>query len=476
MSNIRIQFYLNNDFKNIEIPHNITVLEYIRNYAGLTGTKLGCGEGDCGTCTVAIGTLKNGQMFYKAINSCLVPAAKMHHKHIVTIEGISNGKHLHPIQTAILENHATQCGFCTPGITMSLFTYFFENNKPEYNSLRLALEGNLCRCTGYQSIKNAATWSINHFSNKNFEYPAYFENIKLKLQNLIGKNINTNTENSNYIIPKTKTELFHYIKNNSNATIIAGGTDLFVQRNLQNVYYDKLIDISEIDEFHNINFENNTITIGSAATLSEIFVNKYIKKHFNILHKTIEIMASKQIRNIATLSGNIANASPVADSVPVLLSAEALLYISSPEGMRKLTLDMFYQGYKQIDLNKNEIIEKIEIPLKSGCIYSFEKSSKRKSVDISTVNSSLSVSVKNSIFKEIHIAFGGIAPTPVTLKNVEQFFLGKQITEKTIIHGAKMAAGEVKPITDMRGGETYRRLLVQNHIIKHFHKLFPEII
>ncbi len=475
ITKLRIQFFLNAEFKDVEIPSNTTALEFIRNHAGLTGTKLGCGEGDCGTCTIAMGQIEEGEMHYKAVNSCLIPAAKMHHKHIVTIEGIADGKQLHPIQTAILENHATQCGFCTPGITLSLFSYFAENKNPDNEGLRLALEGNLCRCTGYRSIKDAADWSMEQFAENRFVYPKYFEAVRQKLSQMVSEEKDA-YKNDAYFIPQSEKAFFDYCEEHTDVRKIAGGTDLMVLRNLRDVVYPQLVDISEIDELRFIHFNNNKLLIGANATLTDLLESKLIEAHFPVLHQAITLMASRQIRNLATLSGNIANASPVADSVPILLVANVRLHLASAKKKRILLLKDFYLGYKKTDIANNEIIEAVEIPLYPELRFSFEKSSKRKAVDISTVNSALSIQVKENIIQKVNIAYGGIAPTPVLLTTVEQYLTGKSLTEENILHAASFASGYVKPITDMRGSESYRKILVKNHLIKHFHKLFPEII
>jgi xanthine dehydrogenase small subunit len=474
MQEIHLQFFLNDKFKDIRIPANTTVLEYLRNIAGLTGTKLGCGEGDCGSCTIAIGELIGDNMVYKAVNSCLIPVAKMHRKHIVTVEGISDGKNLHPIQTAILENHATQCGFCTPGITMSLFGYLSNAENPNGEDMRLALEGNLCRCTGYKSVKLAADFTIDHFKDKDFEFPEYFEDVKQRLQKLV--ETGTAAVSDTYLIPANRKQLVDFLKQSDNFKIISGGTDLFVLRNLKNLKYEKLMDVSAVEEFRAIDFHDGKISIGGSVTLSEIRENGYVKDKFPVLSHAIELMASKQIRNIATIAGNVANASPVADSVPVMLSAGAVLHLLSPDGERKISLNDFYISYKKTALKENEVIEKIVISVNEDKRFSFEKSSKRKAVDISTVNSAIAVEVENEKVKDIKIAYGGIAPVPTRLNKVEKYLSGKTLNEKVISEAAVLAADSVKPITDMRGSELYRKTLVKNHLIKHFHKLFPEII
>ncbi len=475
MSDIHIKFFLNDRFIEASVPFNTTALEFIRNRAGLTGTKLGCGEGDCGTCTVALGKLTNGQMEYKAVNSCLVPVAKLHHKHVVTVEGIADEDELHPVQTAILEEHATQCGFCTPGITMSLFAYLAGNPNPDEKGVRLALEGNLCRCTGYQPIKKASQKSVEYFTGRDFAFPSYFERIKEELKALTD-NEQGGLKNDFYYVPRNEEALLEYLDKNPDAVKIAGGTDLMVHRNLHHTVYPKMADVSEIESLRYIRYENGTLHIGANATLNDVIENKEVKKSFPVLIEALELMASKQIRNLATLSGNIANASPIADTAPVLLSSGAKIHLASKNNRRTLLLENFYIDYKKTELQGNEIIREIEIPLPGGYRYSFEKSSKRKAVDISSVNSCIAVrTVKNTI-KEVRIAYGGIAPTPVLAEAAEKYLSEKPLQAEVIQEAARLSTELFHPISDMRGSEEYRRVLIKNHLVKHFHKLFPEII
>ena len=474
MDKIQISFFLNKEFKNIIVPADITALEYIREYSGLTGTKLGCGEGDCGSCTIGVGTYHDGAVKYMAVNSCLMPVAKMQHKHIITIEGLANDENnLHPIQQSIVENHATQCGFCTPGINMSLFCYLLNNKNPELHNALSALEGNLCRCTGYESIKKVAEKNVVKYKAEQFTVPYYFEEIKNKLS-LLKKDTTPSTA---YYLPHNTTELFNFLKEHKQATIINGGTDIMVNKNIKGAKYNSLVDISEVNEFHYTTISDQTITIGANITLNDIINNKEIETFFPILKETLSQMASEQIRNIATLSGNICNASPVADTAVILMAAKAdLLLASSNNTLRKVNIKDFYLGYKKIDIKNTEVLQAIEIPTERNILFSFEKTSKRKAVDISTVNSAISISINGNTIEEINIAFGGIAPTPIYLTAVNEFLTGKQITEKIVNTAANMAIQGIRPITDMRGTEQYRILLVKNHIIKHFHKLFPQII
>jgi xanthine dehydrogenase small subunit len=463
-----ISFFLNGQLINTDVSTKLTALYFLRNF-GLTGTKEGCSEGDCGACTIVIGENKNSKIIYQAVNSCLMPAVRMHGKHIVTIEGLGSPTNLHPIQKAILDYHGVQCGYCTPGIIMSLFTLFLSNSKPSQNEIYNALEGNLCRCTGYESIKNAAIYLSKQKHNI---IPKYFKGVNKSLLSF-NKKIEIILTNNKYFIPQTVKELFNVIKNRD-AKIINGGSDIMVDINIKKQNYQTIIDISEIKELNFIKEKTNSVLIGATTTLSDILSNKIIIKKIPVLYSAISQLGSMQIRNIGTLAGNIANASPIADATTALLALNSKLILKSSTNQRKINLSDFIIDYKKTVLRPKEIIFTIEIPITDN-LTSFEKSAKRKSVDIASVSSAVLLKSDNHTIKDITIAFGGVAPIPIIAKKTCDYLKGKKITTDNIKNASLIACAEVKPISDLRGSEQFRRLLVRNHIIKHFARLFPKL-
>jgi xanthine dehydrogenase small subunit len=469
----KISFYLNGKFKNALVKPSTTILNFLRNDCGLTGTKEGCSEGDCGACIIVIGENQNGRIRYKAVNSCLLPAVRMHGKHIITIESLGRPEKLHPIQKAILDYHGVQCGYCTPGIIMSLFGLFINNPTPSKQAIKDALEGNLCRCTGYESIIQAAL-SLSQINRRKKVkiIPDYFKKVNKLLLNFDEKIITVEpVSDKQYLLPANRKELFDYLEHYRYAKIINGGTDLMVDVNIRNVEYDTVIDISLIKEFNFIKNNKKSVVIGANVNLSGILNTTIIQKHLPLLCQAIIRLGSIQIRNIATLAGNIANASPIADVATALLALNAKLIIVSPTHHRKIYLSDFYYSYKKTDLKQNEIIHAIEIPL-APRLTNFEKTAKRQSVDIASVNSAISLKVENNIIKDIILAFGGVAPYPIIVKKTCQYLINKKIEVHTVKTAQRIALSELKPISDLRGSAEFRQILIRNHITKHFSKLF----
>jgi len=469
-----ISFFLNGQLINTNVSPKLTALFFLRNF-GLTGTKEGCSEGDCGACTIVIGENKNNKVIYQAVNSCLMPAVRMHGKHIVTVEGIGNPEKLHPLQKAILDYHGVQCGYCTPGIIMSLFALFLNDRTPSQKEIYDALEGNLCRCTGFESIRKAA---LNLSKQKNKIVPNYFTKVNqqlLKFNQKIEFIPDLENNSQQYLIPKNLNELFDILESptNRDAKIISGGTDVMVDVNIKKHKFNTTIDTSQIQKLDFIKEKDTAVLIGADTTFSDIILNKIIRKRLPLLYSAISQLGSKQIRNVGTLVGNIANASPIADAATALMALDATLILKSKNDERRVPIADFYKGYKITCLKPNEIIFSIEIPLKES-VTSFEKTGKRKSVDIASVNSAISLQMNQDIISNITIAFGGVAPYPVIAQKTANFLKGKEITSAIIEQASLITASEVKPISDLRGSAQFRRLLVRNHIIKHFVKLFPK--
>lgn len=484
---LNISFYLNAQLITTQVHPELTALKLIREHFGLTGTKESCAEGDCGSCTIALGKWENNNFIYRAINSCILPAAKLHRTHVITIEGLSQNKQLHLIQQKMLENRATQCGYCTPGIIMALFCLLTTNKNPTQAEIYSALEGNLCRCTGYVQINQAANAirkltakTKNQTELKQLIFPTYVKQIKSKLKNtpknslkLKTTKINSNdfTITETYHIPNNLTTAFNLLaKFKSNAKMINGGSDLIVAANIHNDHNQHLIDISHIQSLTKISVTKTKISIGGAVTFAQIAANKSIKQKLPFLVNAIPQIASTQIRNIATPAGNIANASPIADAACILLGLNAKLILQTKTNQRKIALVNFYESYKKTKLKAQEIITAIEIPLPQLKFASFEKTAKRNAVDIATTNSVVTLEFKNKIITKCRIVFGGVAPYPKLAKKCATFLCGKKLDSKIITQAAQIALQEFQPISDVRGNKDYRALLIKNHLIKHLNQ------
>lgn len=456
-----ISFILNNQLVSTDKSSGGSLLDFIRYEQDLPGTKIGCREGDCGACTVLEGTLENGKVNYKSIVSCLTPLGNAHGKHIVTIEGINMG-HLTPVQKAFVENAATQCGFCTPGFIMSLTGHSLSSEKSTKESAIASVSGNICRCTGYKSIEKATEAISEILKDKNINdpiawlvknkhIPEYFLEISSRL-NKIHK-----------VTPVKETE----------STIIAGGTDLMVQK-------AKVLAEADINLFQNridlkgIKIENGKCVLGAATTASEIEESLEIRKVVPEIISYLKLISSKPIRNMGTIAGNIVNASPIGDLSIMLLALNAEVNLSKGNA---IPLKDFYLGYKKLALDKGDYIKSILFPVSpKPSLFNFEKVSKRTHLDIASVNSAIQLYIEGDKIVECHLSAGGIAPIPMFLGKTCDFLKGKTVTVEVLHKANEVLQGEISPISDVRGSVDYKRLLLRQLFFAHFIKLFPNTI
>lgn len=462
-----ISFILNNETVSAELNPNSTLLDFIRKKERLTGTKEVCKEGDCGACSVLIGELENGVVIYKNVTSCIYPVANAEGKHVVTIEGL-NQNSLNKIQEVYAEENAAQCGFCTPGFIVSTTEYFLNNPERNLEKAYDSISGNICRCTGYGSIKRATERLVSEFPETPEDYndrlnllvaeniiPEYFINIKDKLEKLSDK--------------KETTE----IPSKGN-TIIAGGTDLFVQR-AEELLNEKGFFVKKLGESF-IKEEENTIILSGGTTFEEFAKSEIIQSLIPNIDKAMKLIASQAIRNSATLAGNIANASPIGDMTMILLALNANLRLKGISE-REIALSDFYLDYKKIDKAADETIEEIYFSKPAKDFYfNFEKVSKRTHLDIASVNTAFAGVVKNGKIENALISAGGIAPVPKVLKETSKFISGKEINNELLNGAIEIANSEISPISDVRGTADYKRLLLGQLIKAHFITLFPELL
>ena len=457
-----VQFILNNQLVNTEHATGSTVLDYIRYYKRLVGTKIGCREGDCGACTILVGDFKNNKLVYRSMTSCLMPLGNAHGKHIVSVEGI-NMKELSPVQQAMVDTNGTQCGFCTIGFVMSLTGFVLNDTTKQYGDAITAIDGNICRCTGYKSIERAAAILSEKINDKpeqetitwlveqNF-IPNYFLQIKNRLTQLREK-INETASAVNPIAQKL---------------ILAGGTDLVVQKALtvKKADVEHLFDTSHLQE---IKFENGQCHIGAAVTVTAFSESKLIQDFFPNLQQYIKLISSTPIRNMATMAGNLVNASPIGDMSIFFLALDSELVLNKNGTRRTVKLNKFYKAYKQIDKDADEIIEKIIFIPPQKNKFSFEKVSKRTHLDIASVNSACQIQINNAgIVEKIHLSAGGIAPFPKYLVETCSFLNAKKINAEILQEAIVIMNKEIAPISDARGTKEYKRLLLRQLFLAHF--------
>jgi xanthine dehydrogenase small subunit len=458
-----ITFIINNELVSTIKPSGTSLLDYLRYEMDLPGTKSGCREGDCGACTVLEGTLINNKVSYKSIVSCLTPLVNVQGRHIVTIEGI-NMQNLSPVQNAIVRNNGTQCGFCTPGLVMSLSAHGLSMEKTSHEKALAAISGNICRCTGYKSIEKAAFEISRLLKDKDIKDPAKW---------LVGKGF---LPEYFLKIPERLIEIkAENADNLENGITIAGGTDLMVQR------ADELneMNITSLKDSHvlkGITVEKGKYIIGAASNASEIEQSTILKDILPDISSWFKLISSESIRNMGTIAGNIVNASPIGDLTIFFLALNAELKVAG-SGTRTIPLKDFFTGYKKIGLDTGEYIMDISfIPLSRPILFNFEKVSKRTHLDIASVNSAIQIVMKGEKIKECYLSAGGVSPIPLFMTKTVHFLEGKTVSPDVILKASTILQEEISPISDVRGSSEYKRLLLRQLFFCHFLKLFPDRI
>ncbi|AUC82488.1 FAD binding domain-containing protein [Lacinutrix sp. Bg11-31] len=456
-----ITFILNNKTIKTSEHSGTTLLDFVRYQQRLTGTKIGCREGDCGACTLLVGTLNGDTMEYQSITSCISPLGNAHGKHIVTVEGTNLKGKLTATQEAMKANYATQCGFCTPGFVVALTGFALSNSENNYSNAIDAISGNICRCTGYKAIEKAAHQVVKKLDNQeknSFEWlienefiPNYFESIPQRLKDIEAKELNQ---------PKGK--------------YVSGGTDLYVQQ-ADNLTDNTVHLIADKTYLKGIIIENGICTIGTNTTVSDLWNHKKLNSVLPNLRRHLKLVSSEQIRNMASLGGNLVNASPIGDMTILFLALNSeVTVINSEEKERAILLKNFYQGYKTYDLKDGELLKTIrfKLPAKHS-FFNFEKVCKRTHLDIASVNSAIHISLENETITEAHVSIGGVAAIPKYLHDTSAFLTGKLLTTETILEANAMLQKEIAPISDVRGTSDYKRLLARQLFFAHFTELFP---
>jgi xanthine dehydrogenase small subunit len=463
-SNI-IKFIFENKIQQIQNPDpNETILSYIRSKLKKTGTKEGCAEGGCGACTVVIGELKKNNIVYKAINSCIAFTTSLEGKQLLVVEDLmlKNGS-LHPVQSAMVNYHGSQCGFCTPGFVMSLFAMYKNNTSYDKKTIEESISGNLCRCTGYRPIIDAAKSLKN---SKSDQFKKNKNKTIVLLKKIRPKNIFISNENKRYFAPRTVNELKKIIKKYPNLDFFSGGTDMSLVVTKQRKDLENIIYLNSIDELNYIKENNKYIEVGATTSLRSF--EQFIKKYYSDFNIILKRYGSVQIRNVATMAGNIATASPIGDSLPLLLSLDASIVIESFNKKTILPLKNFFISYRKTRLKKGQFISSIRIPIFKKNIFKAYKISKRIDDDISSVCASFNLAIVNNKIKNIKIAYGGMAAIPKRAIYCEKMLLNTNFSEDIIIKAQKSLEKDFQPIDDMRASKNYRMEVAKNLLMKCF--------
>jgi xanthine dehydrogenase small subunit len=450
--------------------------DFLRYELCKTGTKVVCAEGDCGACTVLIGrpSEATADFKYQAVNGCIQYLYQLDCTHIVTIEGVRTGQDLNPAQQAMMACHGAQCGYCTPGMVVAMSQYFFEKKETgklepaTQQEIRNALTGNLCRCTGYEAILDAGcSVNPNQFASLSQLYPP--AEMLADFQTMRQGPVQVQTEDRLVYLPDTLAEALKFKADYPKATVLSGGTDLHVVCNKRFLEPPTILSLSHITELEDITVENNILHIGGRASLAklEAFVSQSIPEFSQILH----VFGSPQIKQAGTLAGNIANGSPIADTLPFLFVMEAELELSSMQGSRRVNINQFYTGYKTTVMQPDELITAIHIPLPDPNEHlKLYKVSKRTHLDISTFTAAIRMTCTQNTIERASISYGGVGPTVLRLPKTEQFLQGKTFELSTFDQAGSLAVSEITPLSDVRGSSNYRYQLGRNILLKFFHE------
>lgn len=448
-----------------------TLLDFLRLKRRLTGTKEGCAEGDCGACTVLVGRLDGGRLAYDTVNACIRFLGSLNGTHVVTVEHLAaeNGM-LHPVQQAMVDCHGSQCGFCTPGFVMSLYGLWLSNDKPSRAEIERALQGNLCRCTGYEPIVKAAEQVARTRPSALFD-PLERDrtNIMARLWTLQGSDTITVVKNDRrLIVPGSVAALADLLAEEPEATIVAGATDvgLWVTKQMRDL--NPVIFINHLTDLQTIASDDRAVTIGAGVSYSRAFDT--LKAEIPALGRLIERIGGQQVRNMGTIGGNIANGSPIGDTPPALIALGASVRLRSASGSRELPLEDYFIDYGKQDRRAGEFVESIRVPRpEAGSHYAVHKISKRRDEDISALCGAFHLTLaEDGTVSHIRIAFGGMAATPKRARAVEASLFGKPWNEATIAAARDAFDQDYKPLTDWRATAEYRQLTAKNLLTRFF--------
>ncbi|KAA9002802.1 xanthine dehydrogenase small subunit [Affinibrenneria salicis] len=469
-----IQFLLNQTLvTERDIDPNMTVLNYLRERRRRPGTKEGCASGDCGACTVTLGRVEQGRMRYETANACLTLISALQGKQLITVEDLRQQGALHPVQQAVVDLHASQCGFCTPGIVMTLFTLQKNSRGWDRQQAELALAGNLCRCTGYRPIMDAARLLCEQPVEDSFSRQAAI--TVQRLSALQHRRRQTLKEQGNCcFIPKTLGQLADCYRQYPRARLLAGGTDLALEITQACRPLPLLIALDQVEELQCWQVTEDSIELGAGLSISQCasLLSGLIPSFADLLRR----FASQQIRNRGTLGGNIGNASPIGDTPPLLLALDAQLRLQCGDSERRLPLHDFFLAYRQTALREGEFIRSIVIP-RGERVSNFRawKVAKRPDDDISAVAGAFAVCLRDGVVSEARIAFGGMDAIPRRAPRCEQALCGRPWNEATLEAACRVLEQEFTPLSDFRASADYRRQIAGNLLRRYYLSLQGEI-
>ncbi|TMV01225.1 xanthine dehydrogenase small subunit [Brucella haematophila] len=467
----RICFLLNGERVELDrVSPTETLLDYLRLACKLRGTKEGCAEGDCGACTVLVGKIVGSELVYESVNACIRFVGSLDGCHVVTVEhlrGADGG--LHPVQKAMIDFHGSQCGFCTPGFVMSLYGLWMRNPKPADPAIEKALQGNLCRCTGYEAIIRAAR-AISDYGNTT-EDPLAAERAHVleQLKSMRdGSRVEVGEGKDRLVVPADLDDFAALLADEPKATVVAGSTDvgLWVTKMMRDI--SPVVFIGHLTELRSISEDNNVVTIGAGVTYTEAF--SFLARRIPQLSGLINRIGGEQVRNMGTIGGNIANGSPIGDTPPPLIALNARLTLRKGDSRRTIPLEDFFIAYGKQDRQPGEFVEAVHVPIPAeGNHFAIYKVSKRFEEDITAALGAFHMTLDAAgKVASIRIAYGGMAATPKRAFAVEAALLGQSWSEETVEAAIGAYEQDYQPLSDMRATADYR-LMVSKNLLRRFY-------
>lgn len=487
-----VRFYLDGALHTVAgAAPATTLLEYLRDALGRTGTKEGCAQGDCGACTVVLCEPQGDRLRYQAVNACIQLLAAADGKEVLTVESLSApGQRLHPVQQALLDAHASQCGFCMPGVVMSLFARYRSGAPRDRDDVRRCLAGNLCRCSGYRPFLDAGLAAttlgealppeqrdrLNCLPQHLDEDAACVAGETAVLQRLralrrgasaLFEGCRPGGPLQSLHVPRDLDALLDLTAQHPLALLVAGGTEVGVWLNKQQRELGEAIYIGEVAALQGVELRRDAIDIGAATPLTD--VQPALLQEFPELAEMLWRFGSPPIRNVATLGGNLATASPIADAAPALMALDAQLVLLSRDGERRVAVAQFFTGYRRSVLRAGEIISRVVVPRprQTGHLRVY-KVSRRHDQDIAVVNAALRIGVEAGVIRAARVAFGGVADVPLRVMACEAALLGKPLRPQPPPAALAALAAALEPIDDLRGTAAYRQLLAANLLRRFF--------
>ncbi|MDF3935654.1 xanthine dehydrogenase small subunit [Pseudomonas citronellolis] len=467
-----IQFLLDDELRQADdLAPETSLLDYLRTQLGRTGTKEGCASGDCGACTVVLAEPQGDGLRYRAVNACITPLGALHGRQLLSVESLAEGQRLHPVQQAMVDCHGAQCGFCTPGIVMSLFAWRHDGCAHDRDSALAALSGNLCRCTGYRPILDAAKRIASDAQTDRFDAGARATAERLRALPA-GARLDHGEQHA--WLPTSLDELDALLMDYPQARLVAGATDLALEATQALKAFPQLIHLERVPELRRLEEHPDYLLIGAARPYADCVE---ALQGFPGVPELLERLGSLQVRQRGSFGGNVANASPIGDTPPVLLALDARLRLRRAGQVREIAIDGFFTGYRQSVLQPGEYLEGIVIPrLREGQLFRVDKISKRRDDDISAVCLALRLDLdEHGRVRDARLACGGMAATPLRGARSEAALRGRPFDADAVRAAQAALAEDFQPIDDLRASAAYRLKVAQNLLQRALVEFAPSL-